>query len=311
MAIHKFTRLIEEGEEIPQFGDGGSSRDYTYIDDILDAIESAAQRALGYEILNLGESRTITLRTLIALIEKELGKTARIRALPPQPGDVRATWADRAPDRDRPIPRVPIEEASALRDVVRKERRADEHRHREPGYVGRHRRVLRQFRMDVLRGRRPFKSIVSSGARSIYGLGRCAQRRRGKARLLDRLRAPSRVARRLHLGRDAAGRPPAGPTCRSSSGRRADRRRAGLLQGRRHEEHRPGGTGARVKAIIRSLRAFVQRRDSRVPARGVGDRDFMRPNRVVIGADDRAAAGDTHRPADQTPVVVTDLASAG
>src|SRR5262249_55880371 len=61
MAIHKFTRLIDEGREVPQFGDGSSRRDYTWIEDILDGIEAAAERMEGFEILNLGESRTTSL----------------------------------------------------------------------------------------------------------------------------------------------------------------------------------------------------------------------------------------------------------
>src|SRR5881296_4439288 len=56
MAIHKFTRLIDEGREVPQFGDGSSRRDYTWIEDIVDGIEGAAARIEGFEVLNLGES---------------------------------------------------------------------------------------------------------------------------------------------------------------------------------------------------------------------------------------------------------------
>ena len=94
MAIHKFARLIQHGETVPLFGDGTTSRDYTYIDDIADGILAAIERLRGYEIFNLGESRTVPLMTLITLLEDALDKKARIDFLPQQPGDVPVTYAD-------------------------------------------------------------------------------------------------------------------------------------------------------------------------------------------------------------------------
>lgn len=95
LAIHKFARLIDEGRPIPVFGDGTTRRDYTYIDDILQGVRAAIDyRASRYEIINLGESRTVELRELIALLERELGKRAVISQQPPQPGDVPQTFAD-------------------------------------------------------------------------------------------------------------------------------------------------------------------------------------------------------------------------
>lgn len=94
MAIAKFIRLIDAGEAVPMFGDGTSQRDYTYCDDIVDAILGAMGLDAGFEIINLGNSRTVGLRELIGLIEAGLGKRARIEALPPQPGDVPITYAD-------------------------------------------------------------------------------------------------------------------------------------------------------------------------------------------------------------------------
>ncbi len=94
MAIHKFTRLIDRGLPVPRFGDGTSRRDYTYITDIVAGVLRAIERVQGYEILNLGGSRTIPLADLIALLEKNLNKKALIEADEDQPGDVRATWAD-------------------------------------------------------------------------------------------------------------------------------------------------------------------------------------------------------------------------
>ena len=94
MAIYMFTKLIAEGREIPVFGDGTSQRDYTYISDIIDGIEKAIQRCNGYRIYNLGESQTIKLLDLVLLIEKALGKQAKIKHLSDQPGDVPITFAD-------------------------------------------------------------------------------------------------------------------------------------------------------------------------------------------------------------------------
>ncbi len=94
MAIHKFTRLIAAGEPIPVFGDGSSRRDYTYISDIIDGIDKSLEHCQGYHIYNLGESKTITLSELIALIEEKLGKEAIIDRRPMQPGDVPITYAD-------------------------------------------------------------------------------------------------------------------------------------------------------------------------------------------------------------------------
>ena len=94
MAIHKFTRSIHRGEEISMFGDGSSRRDYTFISDIIDGICLSIKNCQGYSIYNLGESSTIKLSDLIDLIAESLGKEARIRSLPNQPGDVPITYAD-------------------------------------------------------------------------------------------------------------------------------------------------------------------------------------------------------------------------
>jgi UDP-glucuronate 4-epimerase len=95
LAIHKFARLISEGKPIPVFGDGTTRRDYTYIDDIIDGVAAAINYAESdYEVINLGESRTVELRELIVLLEKELDAHAIIDRQPPQPGDVPQTFAD-------------------------------------------------------------------------------------------------------------------------------------------------------------------------------------------------------------------------
>ena len=94
MAIYKFTRLIDRGQEVPMYGDGSTRRDYTYIDDVIDGVVRAIDRPFRYEIINLGEDQTTSLRELIGLVAKHVGKEARIRQEPMQPGDVLATHAN-------------------------------------------------------------------------------------------------------------------------------------------------------------------------------------------------------------------------
>jgi UDP-glucuronate 4-epimerase len=99
LAIHKFASLITAGKAIPVFGDGSTRRDYTYVDDIVDGVLAATTRDFGYEVFNLGESQTVRLDELIALIEQSLGQKAQIDRQPPQPGDVPVTYADIAKAR--------------------------------------------------------------------------------------------------------------------------------------------------------------------------------------------------------------------
>ena len=94
MAIHKFMELIDQGKEITVYGNGTSKRDYTYIDDIVTGIVNSLEKEFPFEIFNLGDSRTVELRELISLIEKELGKRAMIRKLPAQLGDMLITYAN-------------------------------------------------------------------------------------------------------------------------------------------------------------------------------------------------------------------------
>jgi UDP-glucuronate 4-epimerase len=120
MAIHKFTRLIDEGLPVPLFGDGGTARDYTYIDDILSGVIAALDATARprpewggrHRIYNLGGSRTTTLSRLVELIESALGKRAIIDRQPDQPGDVPITYADvsRAAAELGYAPTTPIEE---------------------------------------------------------------------------------------------------------------------------------------------------------------------------------------------------------
>jgi nucleoside-diphosphate-sugar epimerase len=98
LAIHKFTKLILNGEEIPMFGDGSTSRDYTYYEDTISGIESAIHYLQNheqvYEIINLGNNQPVKLSDMIAAIEKACGIKANIKQLPMQPGDVDITFAN-------------------------------------------------------------------------------------------------------------------------------------------------------------------------------------------------------------------------
>ncbi len=94
MAIHKFTRWVDCGEPIHIYGDGSARRDFTFITDIIDGIMQSIKRCNGYHIYNLGESKVIGLMDLVAVIERNLDKKAQILYHPPQPGDVRVTYAD-------------------------------------------------------------------------------------------------------------------------------------------------------------------------------------------------------------------------
>lgn len=94
MAIHKFTRAAAEGRVIDIFGNGGSSRDYTYIDDTIDGIIASIRLKCGFEVINLGNSSATGLSDLVKFIEKSLNKTVKTRFLPDQQGDVPVTFAD-------------------------------------------------------------------------------------------------------------------------------------------------------------------------------------------------------------------------
>lgn len=94
LAIHKFTRLISQGKPVPFFGDGSTSRDYTYVEDTVAGIVAALEHCDRYRIYNLGGSDPVTLSTLIAELEKAVGKSAILDRRPAQPGDVERTYAD-------------------------------------------------------------------------------------------------------------------------------------------------------------------------------------------------------------------------
>ncbi len=95
LAIHKFYKLMSENKNIPFYGNGETSRDYTYVGDIVKGIRAAIDYDKSpYEIINLGNSRTVTLNQLISHIENVSGNKAKLEKLPEQPGDVPHTYAN-------------------------------------------------------------------------------------------------------------------------------------------------------------------------------------------------------------------------
>lgn len=95
LAIHKFANLMRAGKTVPVFGDGSTRRDYTYVSDVIAGVRAAmAYTRSSYEVINLGNNQTVSLREMVAGLEDALGLMARLEWLPEQPGDVPQTWAN-------------------------------------------------------------------------------------------------------------------------------------------------------------------------------------------------------------------------
>jgi UDP-glucuronate 4-epimerase len=95
LAIHKFLRLMGSGQQITLYGDGSSRRDYTYVADIIDGVMAAIEYDKSrYEVINLGNNRTVQLLELVEAIEAASGIAPDRVFGPEQPGDVKQTWAD-------------------------------------------------------------------------------------------------------------------------------------------------------------------------------------------------------------------------
>ena len=99
LAINRFMRLVADGRPVPMFGDGTTSRDYTYISDIVAGCLAAAVRlaAAGdgfFRVWNLGGSHPVRLGDLIEAIGAVVGRTPSVERKPMQSGDVDRTWAD-------------------------------------------------------------------------------------------------------------------------------------------------------------------------------------------------------------------------
>jgi UDP-glucuronate 4-epimerase len=116
LAIRKFAQLIEEGRELPVFGDGSMSRDYTYVTDVVSAIDRALACSYRFEIFNVGNSHPVRLDYMIETLESALGKKARRASLPTPPGEVPVTFANL--EKSRKLlgysPKVSFEEGMRL-----------------------------------------------------------------------------------------------------------------------------------------------------------------------------------------------------
>ncbi|MGO0062401.1 NAD-dependent epimerase/dehydratase family protein [Brevibacillus fluminis] len=102
LAIHTFASKISSGEKITLFGDGKSSRDYTYVSDVIAGITGAMafDGDCLYETFNLGSDRPVLLLDVVSGLEEELGRKAAFDWLPIQKGDVPYTWADLSKSRE-------------------------------------------------------------------------------------------------------------------------------------------------------------------------------------------------------------------
>ena len=109
MALFLFTKAMLAGEPVPLFNEGEVARDFTYIDDVVECVVRIAARPATpddhsgdagaatfapYRLHNIGNDRPVTVTRLIEILERCLGRTARKRLLPMQPGDVRTTCAE-------------------------------------------------------------------------------------------------------------------------------------------------------------------------------------------------------------------------
>lgn len=94
MALFIFTQKILQGDPISVNNRGKMKRDFTYVDDIASGVIASLDQPLDYEILNLGGNSTVELTHFINVIEQTIGKKAKRKLLPMQPGDVPDTAAD-------------------------------------------------------------------------------------------------------------------------------------------------------------------------------------------------------------------------
>jgi len=94
MAIYKFTRALLFDDPITLYGDGTTSRDYTYVDDIVNGIKAALSLESKWEIINIGRSKTVKLIDMVHLLEDVTGHRARLHYIPKQNGEISTVQAD-------------------------------------------------------------------------------------------------------------------------------------------------------------------------------------------------------------------------
>ncbi len=94
LAIHKFTALMDGGQPLPIFGDGSTSRDYTFVDDIVEGILAGVEYECAFEVFNLGNAQPVKLLDMVHLLQEVTGRRTALNFQPIQAGDVPVTWAD-------------------------------------------------------------------------------------------------------------------------------------------------------------------------------------------------------------------------
>ncbi|MCB0330642.1 MAG: GDP-mannose 4,6-dehydratase [Bdellovibrionales bacterium] len=116
MAPWLFLKAALTGGVIKQFGDGSTRRDYTFIGDFVPGFVAALDRPMGYEIFNLGNSETVSLKEMLQVVSEVTGKELNIELLPMQPGDVECTNADISKARAKLgyNPQTPLKEGMAI-----------------------------------------------------------------------------------------------------------------------------------------------------------------------------------------------------
>lgn len=119
MAIHKFAMAILKNDEITIFGDGMQTRDFTFVDDVVEANLKAAQKNNMWMTLNIGGGSRISINELIIKLENTIGKKVKINYIEKQKGDVRDTWADTSKAMDLLCWRPKIDIDNGLRIYVK------------------------------------------------------------------------------------------------------------------------------------------------------------------------------------------------
>ena len=94
MAFHRFARAALTGTPIQLFGDGGQTRDFTYVDDIVSATRAAGDRGRAGRVYNIGGGSRVSMNEVIGTIERITGRTLDVRRQPAEKGDMRDTFAD-------------------------------------------------------------------------------------------------------------------------------------------------------------------------------------------------------------------------
>ena len=118
MAISKFIRMAQSGETIPVFGNGSTQRDYTYVDDVVAAVQVALDTPQAFTVFNVGGGSPIRLDALVAAVGEATDTDIQTEMLDEQPGDVVLTWADSSRIQEKLGWAAKVDIAEGLRRTV-------------------------------------------------------------------------------------------------------------------------------------------------------------------------------------------------